>query len=108
MAARSGCRVTALELQADLDRVGQSLTARYDSLTLHSDAVNGTPVELVFLWTIGEDYSLTMTVDRAFLPRVKTPIEGPGGIVATHDFMGSGQADAAFKAVLINDVESYA
>jgi len=85
-----------------------SLTARYDSLTLHSDAVNGTPVELVFLWTIGEDYSLTMTVDRAFLPRVKTPIEGPGGIVATHDFMGSGQADAAFKAVLINDVESYA
>ena len=28
MAQRSGCRVTALELQADLDRVGQSLTAR--------------------------------------------------------------------------------
>ena len=28
MAACSGCRVTALELQADLDRVGQSLTAR--------------------------------------------------------------------------------
>ena len=28
MATRSGCRVTALELQADLDQVGKSLTAR--------------------------------------------------------------------------------
>ena len=44
MAARTGCRVTALELQADLDRVGQSLTARC-GLTERVDHVCGDVLE---------------------------------------------------------------
>lgn len=91
--------------------VSGSIVSRYNSLTLYNDAVNGEPVELSFGWAMsigGDDYSLTFTVPRAFLPRVKTPIEGPAGIQSSANFIGSGQGDAAFVAELINDVASYA
>lgn len=87
--------------------VSGSIVSRYSSLTLHQDAINGEPVELTFGWTAGA-HSLLFTVPRAFLPRVKTPIEGPGGIQSSANFMGSGAEEASFTATLVNDVESYA
>lgn len=88
--------------------VSGSITSRYSSLTLHQDATNGEPVELSFGWTMAGGYSLLFTVPRAFLPRVKTPIEGPNGIQSSANFMGSGAEEASFTAELVNDVASYA
>ena len=88
-------------------RATGTITSRYDSLTLHNDATNGTPVELTFGWTIGANYSLLFTVPRVLLPRSKTPIEGPAGVQSSMNFSGSGASGASFTATLVNDVASY-
>ena len=88
-------------------RATGTITSRYDSLTLHNDATNGTPVELTFGWTISANYSLLLTVPRVFLPRSKTPIEGPAGVQSSMNFSGSGASGASFTATLVNDVASY-
>lgn len=85
-----------------------TIVSRYDSLTLYNDAVNGAPVELSFGWTLAGGYSLNFVVPRAFLPRVKTPVEGPNGIQSSANFMGSGEGGNCFVATLVNDVASYA
>jgi len=84
-----------------------SITARYDSLTLHNDATNRTPVSLTFGWTLAGGYSLIFTAPRVFLPRVKTPIDGPSGIQSSHNWMASGQDGNCLTVELINDVASY-
>lgn len=84
-----------------------SVTQRYNSLTLFNDATNGSPVELSFGWAIGAGTSLLFTFPRVFLPRVKTPIDGPNGVQSTANFMASGASGAAMTAVLTNDVASY-
>lgn len=84
-----------------------TLVTRYDSLTLHNDATNGTPVELSFGWTLSGGYSLLFTMPRVFLPRKKTPIEGPGGVQSSLNFIGSGASGASFTATLVNDVTTY-
>lgn len=84
-----------------------SVTQRYNSLTLYNDATNGSPVELSFGWAIGAGTSLLFTFPRVFLPRVKTPIDGPNGVQSTANFMASGASGAAMTAVLTNDVASY-
>jgi len=88
--------------------VSGSITARYDSLTLHNDATNGDPLDLEFSWSLGAGKTLTITIPRAFLPVVKTPIEGPQGVQSTANFIGSGDGAASMTAVLVNDVASYA
>lgn len=85
-----------------------SLTARYDNDTLRLDASNGEPVELSFEWALGEGYSLVLSFGRVFLPKVKHPITGPGGVQATYNWQASGQDGPALVATLTNDVEDYA
>lgn len=84
-----------------------SITSRYDSLQLYNDATSKAPVALSFGWTLGGGYSLTIELPRVFLPRSKTPIEGPAGVQSTANFMASGEGAASFKATLVNDVASY-
>lgn len=83
-----------------------SIVTRFDSNQHYTDAVNGTPVELSFGWTQGA-HSLLFTMERVFLPRVRQPIQGPGGIQATMDVMASGQDGNCLTATLVNDVDSY-
>jgi hypothetical protein len=82
------------------------LTMRFDRLDLYDAAVDGTPIDLSFGWKRG-DFSLVFTVPRVFLPRVKTPITGPGGVQATSNWQASGAGGHTLTAVLKNDVASY-
>lgn len=84
-----------------------SLTARYDSDTLATDASNGTPVELSWEWAFGADGVLVLACPRVFLPRVKRPITGPGGVQATYNWQASGEDGPCLTATLTNDVATY-
>lgn len=84
-----------------------SLVARYDNDILRLDASNGLPVELSWGWTFGADFSLVLTCPRVFLPRVKHPITGPGGVQATYNWQSSGQDGPCLTATLTNDVATY-
>jgi hypothetical protein len=82
------------------------LTMRFDRLDLYDASVDGTPIDLEFGWKRGAA-SLIFTVPRVFLPRVKRPISGPGGIQATSNWQASGAGGNTLTAVLTNDVASY-
>jgi hypothetical protein len=82
------------------------LTMRFDRLDLYDASVDGTPIDLEFGWKRG-DASLLFTLSRVFLPRVKRPISGPGGIQATSNWQASGAGGHTLTAVLTNDVASY-
>lgn len=84
-----------------------SLVARYDSDTLRLDASNGEPVSLSWGWRFGEDFSLVLACPRVFLPKVKHPITGPGGVQATYNWQSSGEGGPCLTATLINDVAAY-
>ena len=84
-----------------------NLVTRYDSLTLHNDATNNTPVELSFGWALSGGYSLIFNMPRVFLPRKKTPIEGPNGVQSSLNFLASGAEGACITATLVNDVATY-
>lgn len=86
------------------------LVARFDSLALHAQAADGTPCELVLSWTIGASVSLTLTAHAVYLPQVRRPVEGPGGIQCSFDVQGAKAASPArmLTAVLVNGVASYA
>lgn len=84
-----------------------SIVARFSDHVLVADASNGAPVALSWVWTFGDDYSLTLECPRVFLPRVKRPISGPGGIQATYNWQASGEGDACMTATLVNDKATY-
>ncbi len=84
-----------------------SMTARFANNTLVTDATSQEPVELSWSWSFGEDFSLILTCPRVFLPRVKRPIQGPGGVQATFNWQASGEGGPSLIAELINDVASF-
>lgn len=79
---------------------------RFANHTMLDAATGRDPVALTFGWAF-EQYSLVFTYERVFLPKVKRPIEGPGGILATFPWQGSGASGHVLTVVLINDVASY-
>lgn len=84
-----------------------NIVSRFSSHQMADDATDKTPVELSFGWTFGPDFSLIFTVPRVFLPRVKRPISGPGGVQATYNWQSSGEGAPCLTATLINDKASY-
>lgn len=87
-------------------RATGNIVSRYSSLQLQLDATNKIPVELSFGWSFG-DFGLTFTVPRVFLPRVKNPINGPGGVQATYNWQASGEGEPCLTALLVNDKATY-
>lgn len=78
------------------------LRARFNSLDLLTAATNGTPVNLDEVgWALGTS-SLKFGLPRVFLPRVKRPITGPGGIMAEFNCQASGEGGHKITATLIN------
>lgn len=59
-----------------------NVTMRFADTVLLDQATSGGPCELSFGWAIDADKSLLFTIHSAFLPKPKTPIQGPGGIQA--------------------------
>jgi hypothetical protein len=86
-----------------------NVTVRFADTVLLDQATSGDPCELSFGWAIGADKSLLFTVHSAFLPKPKTPIQGPGGIQAA--FAWHAAKDPVLQktctAVLVNDVTAY-
>lgn len=86
------------------------ITVRFDGTTLHDQAANGEPCELQLGWSIAGGPSLTLTAHSVYLPQVRKPVEGPGGLQASFDFIGAKDTSPArmFTAVLVNSQSSYA
>lgn len=83
-----------------------ALTLRFASLDLYNAAVDGTPIDLAFGWERGPA-KLLFSVPRVFLPRVKRPISGPGGIQASLNWQASGASARTLTVALTNDVPTY-
>lgn len=82
---------------------------RFADLTLFTQAVNGTPCELVFSHTLGANAAFSFTAHAAYLERPSIPVEGPRGIEVEFDFMSAKAVSPArlCTAVLTNTVASY-
>jgi hypothetical protein len=86
-----------------------TVNVRFADTVLLDQATSGDPCELSFGWAIDADNSLLFTIHSAFLPKPKTPIQGPGGIQAA--FAWQAAKDPVLlktcTAVLVNDVAAY-
>lgn len=83
---------------------------RFSTRDLLTIAENGTPIELEFRWAIpNTNWALTFVVHQVYLPKPKTAVEGPGGIVHTYAWQGSEHPTLhrTVTAVLVNDVAAY-
>ncbi len=84
-----------------------SVDVKYDSTTFDTMSIASTPVSLVYKWTNG-NHTLTLTIPRVYLPRVKKPITGPAGVQASYNFSASGSVGHAAVVTLRNDTQNYA
>ena len=83
------------------------ISARFNNLDLLTSATDGTPIDLGDMgWTFG-DNRLRFGMPRVFLPRVKRPISGPGGIVQEFNCQASGDGGHKVNATLVNTVPNY-
>ncbi|NHB78379.1 DEAD/DEAH box helicase [Rhodobacter calidifons] len=77
--------------------------------SLITQAIDGTPCELVFAWSLGANASFTSTAHAVYLPRPRIEIPGPQGIQATFDWQAAKATSPArmCTAVLVNTVATY-
>lgn len=86
-----------------------SLRVRFDSESLFTTAKAGTAIALDLILSKSASASLTLSMPRVFLAVASRPIDGPGGIEATFNYMAARATDdsAMLTATLINEVASY-
>jgi hypothetical protein len=86
-----------------------TINVRFADTVLLDQATSGEPCELSFSWQIDADRSLLFTIHSAFLPKPKTPIQGPGGIQAAFAWQAAKDPveGKTCTAVLVNDVAAY-
>jgi hypothetical protein len=82
---------------------------RFADSALITQAIDGTPCELVFAWSLGANASLTFTAHAVHLPRPRIEIPGPQGIQATFDWQAAKAVSPArmCTVVLVNTVATY-
>uniref|UniRef100_A4WYV9 Uncharacterized protein n=1 Tax=Cereibacter sphaeroides (strain ATCC 17025 / ATH 2.4.3) TaxID=349102 RepID=A4WYV9_CERS5 len=82
---------------------------RFADTALITQAIDGTPCELVFAWSLGANASFTFTAHAVYLPRPRIEIPGPQGIQATFDWQAAKATSPArmCTAVLVNTVATY-
>jgi hypothetical protein len=85
------------------------IEVRFADTTLVTQAIDGTPCELEFSWSLGSNASLTFTAHAVYLPRPRIEIPGPQGIQATFDWQAAKATSPArmCTAVLVNTVATY-
>ena len=85
------------------------VAVRFADTSLLDLAVAGTPIELVFEWSIAAGKLLRFTVHNVNLPKPKLPITGPAGVQATFDWQASEHPVLAktCTATLVNDLSAY-
>lgn len=85
-----------------------SLSTRFDTTALLTQAINGESCSLEFGWA-RDDASLTIVVHEVYLPRPKRSLPGPQGVQADFDWVAALNAAEECMATitLVNDVEAY-
>jgi hypothetical protein len=62
------------------------IDVRFADTTLITQALDGSPCELVFAWSLGANASFTFTAHAVYLPRPRIEIQGPQGVQASFDW----------------------
>jgi hypothetical protein len=85
------------------------MEVRFADTALINQALDGTPCELVFGYSLGASASFTFTAHAVYLPRPRIEIPGPQGIQATFEWQAAKATSPArlCTAVLVNTVTSY-
>ena len=109
-------RIETIRADGMIDGADPSIAAltgrtevRFADATLVSQAINGTPCELEFSYSLLSGQSLTVTVHAVYLPRPRIEIGGPQGIQASFDWQAARDATLGrmCTVTLINDIEEY-
>jgi hypothetical protein len=85
------------------------IEVRFSDTTLITQAIDGTPCELEFNYSLGANASFTFTAHAVYLPRPRIEIAGPQGVQATFDWMAAKAASPTrmCTAVLVNTLTGY-
>jgi hypothetical protein len=85
------------------------MEVRFADTALITQALDGTPCELVFGYSLGASASFTFTAHAVYLPRPRIEIPGPQGIQATFEWQAAKATSPSrmCTAVLVNSVTSY-
>ena len=85
------------------------LPERISDTTLVTQAIDGTPCELEFNYSLGANASFTFTAHAVYLPRPRIEIAGPQGVQASFDWQAARATSPArmCTAVLINTLTGY-
>lgn len=94
-------------IDAGMPSASLSLTTKFADLVLYNKATSGVPARITLQWSLGNQ-GISITMPRLFLPRVKRPITGPGGIMAEFNAVASSAGGPLVEIVLSNDIASYA
>jgi len=109
-------RIEVIRSDGKIDGADPSIAAltgqivvRFADTVLHDQAADGDPCELELSWVIDAETSLTLTAHAVYLPQVRNPLDGPGGIQNTFDYQAARAASPTrmMTAVLVNDVAAY-
>lgn len=84
-----------------------SLTLLFDTRNAADSIGADNPAALTMAWERGP-HSISFEFPRVFLPRVKRPTTGPGGIQSQHNWQAAGTPEQPLVTVtLVNDVAEY-
>ena len=85
------------------------IEVRFADSALVTQAIDGTPCELEFAYSLGANASFTFTAYAVYLPVPRIEIPGPQGIQATFDWQAAKATSPArmCTAVLVNAKASY-
>jgi hypothetical protein len=86
-----------------------TIDVRFADQTLLDQAIDGTPCELEFAYTIDAETAFTLTAHAVYLPRPRLPLQGPGGVQASFAWQAAldSVAGQMCTATLVNDQADY-
>ena len=109
-------RIETIRSDGRIDGADPSIAAltgrievRFADSALVTQAIDGTPCELEFAYSLGANASFTFTAHAVYLPVPRIEIPGPQGIQATFDWQAAKATSPArmCTAVLVNTVTGY-
>jgi hypothetical protein len=109
-------RIETIRSDGRIDGADPSIAAltgkmdvRFADQVLMTQAMNGTPAELEFAYSLGTGESLTFTAHAVYLPRPRIEIQGPQGVQASFDWQAAFDATAGQMCTitLVNDIATY-
>ena len=85
------------------------IEVRFADSTLVTQAIDGTPCELEFNYSLGANASFTFTAHAVYLPIPRIEIAGPQGVQASFDWQAAKATSPArmCTAVLVNTLAGY-